>query len=297
VKVSRPPEASGRRYVTAAPVQAAGQAAAGKPQPEAKAQATNEENVSWSALKAGEVVSTYERYGAPDMEGNLRDLLADLMHWSDVIGFDFDGALNRARRHHEIETQDLAEERAREGHPNKAPACEPPQLTQATGQAGTTEQHRETKGQAAVEASRQEVSEVSTTKKQLVLKNNCPEDIETGCEYAVLEVDEGLMEELRARVATTRAAWEADHAISEVRFLGGHHPEYYSYDLVSNFEFSENEQTQAFVDALENGDYVSLPETVNLESLEPGRVGCRETVVSFVGGEVRGEVDRLPQVQ
>jgi hypothetical protein len=39
-----------------------------------------------------------------DQEAALGDLLADLMHWTDRNGQDFDAALDRARGHYEAET-------------------------------------------------------------------------------------------------------------------------------------------------------------------------------------------------
>jgi hypothetical protein len=36
-------------------------------------------------------------------EDSLGDLLADLMHWASLTGFDFDLALDRARMHYDAE--------------------------------------------------------------------------------------------------------------------------------------------------------------------------------------------------
>lgn len=41
-----------------------------------------------------------------DPEANLTDLLADLMHWAYVRGFDFDGCLRVARGHYACEAAD-----------------------------------------------------------------------------------------------------------------------------------------------------------------------------------------------
>jgi hypothetical protein len=53
---------------------------------------------------AGAALSTFIKVTGTDEEDALGDLLADLMHWSDRNGYDFDATLERARGHYEAET-------------------------------------------------------------------------------------------------------------------------------------------------------------------------------------------------
>jgi hypothetical protein len=53
---------------------------------------------------AGAALSAFMRETGTDQEDALVDLLADLMHWADRNGYDFDAALERARGHYEAET-------------------------------------------------------------------------------------------------------------------------------------------------------------------------------------------------
>lgn len=60
----------------------------------------NEERAEW----ADAAVSAFQAETRVDLEDALCDLLADLMHWSDRNGFDFDNELRRARDHYDEET-------------------------------------------------------------------------------------------------------------------------------------------------------------------------------------------------
>jgi hypothetical protein len=53
---------------------------------------------------AGAALSTFMTETGTDQEDALGDLLADLMHWADRNGYDFDAALERARGYYEEET-------------------------------------------------------------------------------------------------------------------------------------------------------------------------------------------------
>jgi hypothetical protein len=63
------------------------------------------------AESAGKAITAFQDATATDDEDALTDLLADLMHWSDRAGFDFEQALERARCHYDAETEELSEER------------------------------------------------------------------------------------------------------------------------------------------------------------------------------------------
>jgi hypothetical protein len=56
------------------------------------------------AQLAGAALSTFMKETGTDREDALGDLLADLMHWADRNGYDFDAALERGRYHYEAET-------------------------------------------------------------------------------------------------------------------------------------------------------------------------------------------------
>jgi hypothetical protein len=60
---------------------------------------TNTDRSQW-ALKA---ISAFRKATGTDMEDALADLLADLMHWSDRMGYQFDAELARGRGHYEAE--------------------------------------------------------------------------------------------------------------------------------------------------------------------------------------------------
>ncbi len=53
---------------------------------------------------AGSALATFMLVTGTEAEDALGDLLADLMHWADRKGYDFDAALDRARFHYEAET-------------------------------------------------------------------------------------------------------------------------------------------------------------------------------------------------
>jgi hypothetical protein len=69
-----------------------------KPDPDGK-------NVSRAAWAAAAIVAFQEVTGSDDCDA-LGDLLADLMHWCDETGQDFEQALRNGRSHYEAETTD-----------------------------------------------------------------------------------------------------------------------------------------------------------------------------------------------
>jgi hypothetical protein len=66
---------------------------------------TNLDRAAW----AEEALLAFRRRTGADYEDALCDLLCDLMHWADEHQFDYDAALDRARDHHEAETQEAEE--------------------------------------------------------------------------------------------------------------------------------------------------------------------------------------------
>jgi hypothetical protein len=60
----------------------------------------NFDRASW----ADKAISAFRDATGTDTEDALSDLLANLMHWADRAGYDFNEALDRARRHYEAET-------------------------------------------------------------------------------------------------------------------------------------------------------------------------------------------------
>lgn len=64
-----------------------------------------------SAEHAARTMLVYQQYTGSDKEDALCDLLADLMHWADEQGFDFEYELERAHGHYaeEIAGQPLPE--------------------------------------------------------------------------------------------------------------------------------------------------------------------------------------------
>ncbi len=63
---------------------------------------TPKNRADWAA--AG--VKEYNRRVESDSEDVLVDFLADLMHWADVNGYNFNLNLKRAKTHYEIEVAD-----------------------------------------------------------------------------------------------------------------------------------------------------------------------------------------------
>jgi hypothetical protein len=64
----------------------------------------NERRAAWAGL----AIAAFMAATGTDLGDALPDLLADLMHWSDRTGYDFDAALERARDHYEVETLEEA---------------------------------------------------------------------------------------------------------------------------------------------------------------------------------------------
>jgi len=60
----------------------------------------NEKRTAWAGL----AIAAFRDATGTDPEDALPDLLADLMHWCDRNGTDFDAALERGRYHYEAET-------------------------------------------------------------------------------------------------------------------------------------------------------------------------------------------------
>ena len=63
----------------------------------------NDKRAAW----AGAAVSSFRQATGTDEEDALCDLLAELMHWADRSGHDFDAVLHRARDHYEAETTEI----------------------------------------------------------------------------------------------------------------------------------------------------------------------------------------------
>lgn len=61
----------------------------------------NDERAEW----AEQAIEAFESATRADREDALCDLLADLMHWADRNGQDFDSQLDRARMHYAAETE------------------------------------------------------------------------------------------------------------------------------------------------------------------------------------------------
>jgi hypothetical protein len=59
------------------------------------------------AAWADKAIDAFREATGTDLEDALGDLLADLMHWADRAGYDYDAALDRARGHYEAETASL----------------------------------------------------------------------------------------------------------------------------------------------------------------------------------------------
>jgi len=62
----------------------------------------------WRSTIAGLAIASFMAATGSDLEDALPDLLADLMHWSDRQGCDFDAMLERAKFHYEAETTEEA---------------------------------------------------------------------------------------------------------------------------------------------------------------------------------------------
>lgn len=60
----------------------------------------NDERAEWAAAS----LRHFQCVTGADYDDALADLLADLMHWSDRNGSDFDATLSRARMNYEAET-------------------------------------------------------------------------------------------------------------------------------------------------------------------------------------------------
>lgn len=55
------------------------------------------------AVRAGAVVKEYSG-SSSDAEADVQDFLADLQHYCDAAGLDYESLCARAARHHEVET-------------------------------------------------------------------------------------------------------------------------------------------------------------------------------------------------
>ena len=62
----------------------------------------NDDRSTW----AGAALALFTQLTGTEEEDALGDLLADLMHWADRKGYDFDAALQGARSHYVAETAD-----------------------------------------------------------------------------------------------------------------------------------------------------------------------------------------------
>ena len=60
----------------------------------------NANRARWAAI----VLAEFQRQTGSDAEDAVSDLLADLMHWCDRFGQDFNAELRRARNHYGAET-------------------------------------------------------------------------------------------------------------------------------------------------------------------------------------------------
>jgi hypothetical protein len=60
----------------------------------------NDDRSAW----AGSALALFMHVTGTEEADALGDLLADLMHWADRKGYDFDAALHCARSHYEAET-------------------------------------------------------------------------------------------------------------------------------------------------------------------------------------------------
>jgi hypothetical protein len=63
----------------------------------------NEDRSRWAEA----AIHEFQRQTGADLEDSVSDLLADLMHWCDRNGIDFDTETDRARRHYDEETEDI----------------------------------------------------------------------------------------------------------------------------------------------------------------------------------------------
>lgn len=61
------------------------------------------DNTARASFAATALVAFVKRVGENEMETNVSDLLADLMHLSDALGIDFDNAVYAGRNHYEAE--------------------------------------------------------------------------------------------------------------------------------------------------------------------------------------------------
>lgn len=61
----------------------------------------NEERSRWAEA----AILEFQQQTGTDLEDAVSDLLADLMHWCDRHGSDFDHELQRARYHYDEETE------------------------------------------------------------------------------------------------------------------------------------------------------------------------------------------------
>jgi hypothetical protein len=71
----------------------------------------NERRTAWAGL----AIAAFRDATGADPEDALPDLLADLMHWCDRKGSDFDAALERGRYHYEAETTEEGRSSAMRG--------------------------------------------------------------------------------------------------------------------------------------------------------------------------------------
>lgn len=60
----------------------------------------NDERAQWADV----AISAFQMMTRTDIEDAICDLTADLMHWCDRHGFDFDHELERGRNHYHEET-------------------------------------------------------------------------------------------------------------------------------------------------------------------------------------------------
>jgi hypothetical protein len=67
---------------------------------------TDHTNETRAAIAAG-LIDTFKDKTNADQCDALADLLADLMHYADAYGFDFDNELRRARNNYDAEIEEV----------------------------------------------------------------------------------------------------------------------------------------------------------------------------------------------
>jgi len=105
-------------------------------------------------------------------------------------------------------------------------------------------------------------------------------DYNADCDYAVVELTPGLVDEVRRRVALARQAGQQDDDLYELYFWGGT-AVFYDGGLVDACQeaAATDEAAQDWLSGLNQVGYALVPPAADLAKCEPQRTECEQVIV------------------